>query len=155
MSLHVGLEGAFGRQAEVLSLGGGKSAELSLAVSEVKTGNLLVQYLGQDVDTNVQLAGLGEFDVLGAPSRVAGFVQHDLGKNLVGEGAGHDERGVAGGTAEVNKTTLGEEDDVAARWHEEAIDLGLDVLHARGVLLEPGNVDLDVKVANVYRKTSS
>ena len=35
----------------------------------------------------------------------------DPSENLVGEGAGHDEGCVSDSTSEVNKTTLGEEDD--------------------------------------------
>jgi hypothetical protein len=56
---------------------------------------------------------------------------------------------VTGGTAKVDKTTLGEEDDVTARRHEETVNLGLDVLDRGGVLLQPGNVNLNVKVTNV------
>jgi hypothetical protein len=57
---------------------------------------------------------------------------------------------VASGAAQVDQATLGEEDDVAARGHEEAVDLGLDVLDILGVGLEPGNVNLNVEVANVW-----
>jgi hypothetical protein len=57
---------------------------------------------------------------------------------------------VTSGTAKVDETTLGEEDDVAAGGHGEAVDLGLDVLDGLGVLLEPGNVDLNVEVTNVW-----
>jgi hypothetical protein len=146
---HVALEGTLNGQAEVLSLDLGESAELNLAVSKVKTGDLLVEDLGEDVDANIELAGLGELDVLLAPSRVAGLVQHDLGKDLVGERARHDEGRVAGGTAKVDETTLGEKDDVAAGRHEEAVDLGLDVLDILGVGLEPGDVNFNVEVANV------
>lgn len=118
-------------------------------MSKVETGDLLVQDLGQNVDTDVKLASLGELDILLAPSRVASLVQHDLGEDLVGEGAGHDEGGVASGAAKVDETTLSKEDDVAARSHGEAVDLGLDVLNTLGVLLEPGNIDLNIEVTNV------
>jgi len=56
---------------------------------------------------------------------------------------------VTGGTTKVDETSLGEEDDVAAVLHEEAVDLWLDVLDALGVGLQPGNVDLNVEVTNV------
>lgn len=118
---------------------------------EVETGDLLVQDLGQDVDANLERARLGELDVLLAPRGILGLEESNLGKDLVGEGAGHDEGGVAGGTAKVDQTTLSEEDDVAAVVHEEAVDLGLDVLDRLGVGLEPGNVNLDIEVANVYK----
>jgi hypothetical protein len=118
-------------------------------VVEVEKGDLLVEDLGQDVDTDIELAGLAELNVLVAESLVGGLEQHDLGKDLVGERAGHDERGVTGGTSEVDETALGEEDDVAAAGHEEAVDLGLDVGDGFGVLLEPRNVDFDVEVTDV------
>ena len=40
---------------------------------------------------------------------------------------------------------------MSARWHEESVHLGLDVLNALGVLLQPRNVDLDIEVTNVYK----
>lgn len=127
---------------------------------KVEKSDLLVEDLGEDVDTNghdtvleltntLTLASASELDVLLAESLVTSLEQHDLGKDLVGEGAGHDEGRVAGGTAKVDKTTLGEEDDVTAGRHEETVNLGLDVLDRGGVLLQPGNVDLNVEVTNV------
>jgi hypothetical protein len=71
---------------------------------------------------------------------------------LVGERAGHDEGRVASGTSQVDKTSLSEEDDVASALHEEAVNLGLDVLHALGILLQPGNINLNIEVANVYER---
>jgi hypothetical protein len=62
---------------------------------------------------------------------------------------------VASGAAKVDKAALGEEDDVTARGHLEAVDLGLDVLDALGVGLEPGNVNLNVEVADVLRSMVS
>jgi hypothetical protein len=142
-------------------------------VVEVKKSDLLVEDLGQDVDANVHaldvglglrlvglldeasdgigltLNGAGELDVLLGELLVTGLVQHDLGKDLVGERAGHDERAVASGAAKVDKTALGEEDDVTAGLHGEAVDLGLDGDLLGGVGLEPGNVDLNVEVTNV------
>ena len=149
VAVDVGLEGALDRKAKVLSLDLAEGGELSLAVSKVETGDLLIEDLGEDVDTDVKLVGLGELDVLLTKSLVRCLEKHDLGKDLVGERAGHDEGRVAGSTAEVNKTTLSEEDDVAAVRHEEAVNLGLDVLDRAGVLLQPGNVNLDIEVTNV------
>lgn len=147
--LHVALEGTLNGEAEVLSLDLGEGAQLDLAVSKVETGNLLIEDLGEDVDADVELAGLAELDVLLAPGSVVALVQHDLSKDLVGERAGHDEGRVASGTAKVDQTTLSKEDDVAARGHLEAVDLRLDVLDRLGVGLEPGDVDLDIEVTNV------
>ena len=56
---------------------------------------------------------------------------------------------MTGGTSQVDETTLSKEDDVAAVLQEEAVDLGLDAGDRLGVLLEPGNVDLDVEMADV------
>jgi hypothetical protein len=122
---------------------------MSIDVLQVQKGDLLIQNLGQSVDTNVKLASGAELNVLLGESLILSLVQHDLGKDLVGEGAGHDKGRVAGGTSEVDETTLGEEDDVVAIRHEETVDLGLNVLDGLGVLLEPGNVDFNVEVTNV------
>jgi hypothetical protein len=160
VSVHVALEGTLDGETEVVGLDVGEGGELGVDVLEVEKSDLLVEDLGQDVDTNghdtvleltntLTLASAGELDVLLAESLVTGLVQHDLGKDLVGEGAGHDEGRVTGGTAKVDETTLGEEDDVTAGRHEETVDLGLDVLDRGGVLLQPGNVDLNVEVTNV------
>lgn len=116
---------------------------------KVETGDLLIEDLGEDIDTNVELVGLGELDVLLTPSLVGGLVQHDLGKDLVGERARHNERRVASSTAKVDETTLSKEDDVTAVGHEETVNLGLDVLDRAGVGLEPSNVNLDIEVTNV------
>lgn len=56
---------------------------------------------------------------------------------------------MAGGTSEVDKTAFSEQDDVVAVGHEEAVDLGLDVLDGLGVLLQPSDVNLDIEVTNV------
>lgn len=137
-------------KAEILSLDISQGGELSVDVSQVELSNGLIKDLREDIDADVELAGLAELDVLLAESLVGGLVQHDLGEDLVGEGAGHDERGVAGGTSQVDETALGKEDDVAAALHEEAVNLGLDVLDAGSVGLQPGNVNLDIEVTNVY-----
>src|SRR4051812_32801481 len=115
----------------------------------MEKSDLLVEDLGQNIDTDVKLASLAKLDVLVAKLLICGLVQHDLGKNLVGEGAGHDERGVTSGASQVDKTTLSKEDDMAAIGHQEAVDLGLDVGDRLGVLLEPRNVDFDVEVTDV------
>ena len=160
VSVHVALEGTLDGETKVVGLDVSEGGELSVDVLEVEKSDLLVEDLGEDVDTDghdtvlevtdtLTLVGAGELDVLLAESLVTGLVQHDLGKDLVGEGAGHDERRVTSGTAKVDKTTLGEEDDVTAGRHEETVNLGLDVLDRGGVLLQPGNVDLNVEVTDV------
>lgn len=128
---------------------GGQLGKLNVDVVQVELGDGLVQDLGQDVDTDVELLGGTELDVLLAECSILGLEQEDLSKNLVGERAGHDEGGVASGTSQVDETALGEEDDVAAVLHEESVDLGLDVGNAGSVGLQPGNVNLDIEVTNV------
>ena len=173
VTVHVGLEGTLGREGHVLDLGRGHLGKLGVDVVEVEKGDLLVEDLGEDVDADVHaldvaldlalldlldeagdgiglaLGGAGELDVLLGELLVAGLVQHDLGKDLVGEGAGHDEGRVASGASQVDETALSEEDDVAAVLHEVAVDLGLDAGDRLGVLLEPRNVDFDIEVTDV------
>ena len=57
---------------------------------------------------------------------------------------------MTGSTPKVDKAAFGEENDVAAVVHEVAVDLGLDVLNRFGIALQPGNVNLDVKMADVW-----
>lgn len=111
--------------------------------------DLLIQDLRQHVNANLLLARLAELDVSFPKRLVLGLEEHDLRKDLVGEGAGHDEGGVAGCAAEVDETAFGEEDDVAAVFHEVAVDLGLDVLDRFGVGFHPSDVDFDVEVTDV------
>ena len=127
----------------------GELGELSVDVLEVEESDLLVEDLGKDVDTNVTLAGGTELNVLLAELGVIALEEENLGEDLVGERAGHNEGGVAGSTAKVDQSSLSEKDDVVAGWHEVAVDLWLDVLDGLGVGLEPGNVDLNVEVTDV------
>lgn len=59
----------------------------------MKTGNLFVQDLGESVHANFKFAGgLLEFGVLLGECRVLCVEEENLGKGLVGERTGHDER---------------------------------------------------------------
>ena len=58
---------------------------------------------------------------------------------------------MAGTTAEVDKSTLGKEDEVTTGWHGESVDLGLDVDGLGGSLLEPSDVNLDIEVTDADR----
>lgn len=145
----VGLVGTLGRETKVLGLDRGELGELGVDVLKVAQSNLLVEDLGEDVDTDGLLASGAELDVLLAKLSILGLVEGDLGEDLVGEGAGHDEGGVTSGTAKVDKTTLSKEDDVAAVGHQVAVNLGLDVLDGLGVSLEPSDINLNVEVTNV------
>lgn len=152
MGLLVSLERSSDLQAKVLSLDGGELRQLGVDVLQVLESDLLIESLGENVDTDGLLAGGAELDVLLAELGVLGLEQSNLGKDLVGERAGHDEGRVAGGTAKVDETTLGQQDDVAAVGHGVAVNLGLDVLDRLGVGLEPGNVDLNVEVTDVLTR---
>lgn len=153
-NVHIALERTVNVQAEVLGLNRSELGQLDVDVVQVSTGNLLVEDLRQHVDTNGLLARSTELDVLLTKGRVLGLEQSNLGQDLVGERAGHDERRVAGGTAKVDQTTLSQKDDVAAVGHQVTVNLGLDVLDALGVGLEPRNVDFNVKVTDVLKSVS-
>jgi len=148
VSVDVALERSVDGDAEVIGLDLGELAELGVDMLKMKKSNLLVQDLGQDVHTNVELAETGELRALLLELGILGLVQHDLGQNLVGEGAAHDEGGVTGGTSQVDKTTLSQEDNVVSVGELEPVYLGLDGL-ALGISLEPGDVDLDIEMTDV------
>lgn len=115
----------------------------------MQKSDLLVQNLGQDVDTNFFLTRLAKLDISLAELLVFSFVQHDLRQNLVGKGTRHDERGMAGCAAQINKTSFSEENNVAAVLHQETINLRFDVLYALRVFLQPCNVNLNVEMSDV------
>lgn len=70
---------------EVPGLRLGESGELDVERLQMGTGDLLVELLGKHVHAERELLRCGP--------------ESDLGENLVGEGTGHDERRVTGGTA--------------------------------------------------------
>ena len=148
VAVDLGLEGTSQGQTKVLGLDGGQLSQLGVDVVQVAASDLLIQLLGENVDTDGLLAGGTELNVLVAESGILGLEESDLSKDLVGERAGHDEGRVTSGTAQVDKTTLSQEDDVLAV-EEVTVDLGLDVLDGLSVGLQPGNVDLNVEVTNV------
>jgi len=131
----LGLEGALGVEAEVLCLDRGELGELDANLGQVRGSDFLIELLGEHVNT--QWVGFN----VGPKS--------NLGQDLVGEGVGHDERGVASGASQVDQATLSQENDVVARGESEAVDLGLDVDVGDSVLLQPSDVQLNVKVTNV------
>lgn len=145
----VALERTLDVEAEILGLDRGQASQLNIDVSQVEACDLLVENLGQNIDAHLEVAALGELDILLGESRVLALVEHDLCEHLVGEAARHDEGAVASGTAQVDQAALGEKDEMTAVLHQEAVDLGLDLLRRLGVGLEPSNVNLDVEVANV------
>lgn len=133
----VGLVGTLRLDTEVLGLLGVEGGEVDTNVGQVRAGDLLVELLGEHMDADGILTGIGP--------------EGDLGQNLVAERVGHDERRVSRSAAEVDETTRGEDDQVAAVLEQVAIDLGLDVDLLDGVLVQPGNVDLSIEVTNVAK----
>ena len=123
------------REAEVVGLLCRESGQLDVQSSQVRPRHLLVQLLGEHVDAHLVVGGV-------AP-------QLDLGQHLVGKGAGHDEAGVTHSTAEIDQTTLSQEDDVLAVGEGEPVHLGLDVSLKLSVLLQPLDLDLTVEVSDV------
>jgi hypothetical protein len=122
-------------ETEVLGLDRGELGELHVELSQVSTSDLLVEGLGEHVDA--QRVGL----------RLS--PESDLGQGLVGERTRHDKGRVTGGATQVDQTTLGEEDDGTAGGHLVLVNLRLDVGGLDGVLLDPVDVDLAVKVTDV------
>lgn len=145
----VGLERTSGVNVQVLALGRSELGQVDTEVVQVETGDLLVQDLGEKVNTDVEGATLLELGELRAELLVVGVEEGDLSKDLVGEGAAHDERRVASGATQVDETALGEQDDVTAVGEGVAVNGRLDLVVVSSVLLEPSNVDLDVEVTNV------
>src|SRR5579871_1899718 len=56
---------------------------------------------------------------------------------------------MSGSTTKVDEATFGEKDDMTTVGHQETVNLQLDVCDTLCVLLEPGNVNLDIKMTNV------
>lgn len=56
---------------------------------------------------------------------------------------------------QVDETALGQEDDVTARRHGEAVNLRLDVHGLLGVSLQPRDINLNVEVANAALQVSN
>lgn len=95
-----GLVGTVLGKVEVLGLRVGKDGQLDTKLPEVSTSDLLIQSLGQNVDAKREL--------------LRGRPEGDLSENLVGEGAGHDERWMSGSASEVDETTFGKENNMPA-----------------------------------------
>mmetsp|Transcript_19328 Transcript_19328/g.48276 ORF Transcript_19328/g.48276 Transcript_19328/m.48276 type:complete len:662 (+) Transcript_19328:390-2375(+) len=129
--------------ADVVGLVLGQLGEMSAQLTQMEGGHLLVQLLGKQVDLvlvlhlRLVLAGL-----------VVRRAELELGKRLVGERVGHDERRVASRAAEVEETALSEHDHSMAIREDVFVALRLDV-HAGGRLLKRLHLDLVVEVTDV------
>jgi len=75
---------------KVLLLFGSQDLELSPDGSQVESGDLLIQYLGEHIDTDFELASsLSKLNILLGEGLVLSLVEKDLSKDLVGERAAH------------------------------------------------------------------
>jgi hypothetical protein len=129
------LEWAIFGDAQVASLVVAQFGQLDVQVLQVRGGNLFVELLWQNVNTNRVLTMLGP--------------QLDLSQHLVGERVAHDEAGVTVSAAQVDQATLGEHDQVTAVGELVAVHLGLDVHLLDGVLIQPLDVELEIEVTDV------
>ena len=94
----IGLEWAFGRDAEIGRQLGRQRAELDTKFFKVKHRNLFIKMLWQDINLVLIMLSLGP--------------KFNLCEYLVGERGGHHERWVARCTAQIDQATLGEDDDL-------------------------------------------
>ena len=130
------LERTFNRDVNVLGLFFGQFGQLDTNLFQVQLGNLFVQVLRQDVHLLVVFA------------RFAFVPQFQLRDALVGERARHDKRRVTSGTAQVEQTTFGQDDDAVSVREFVSVALRLDV-HALGDGFQTSHVNFVVKVTNV------
>lgn len=88
-----GLVRAVDRDVKVLALSFAEDGQLDVELLQMCAGDLLIKFFGEHVDTKRELLGSGP--------------EGNLGKDLVGERAGHDKGWVASGAPEVHETTFG------------------------------------------------
>mmetsp|Transcript_110548 Transcript_110548/g.191602 ORF Transcript_110548/g.191602 Transcript_110548/m.191602 type:complete len:251 (+) Transcript_110548:228-980(+) len=132
------LEGSRLGDIQVLRLLWAELRQLDAQFAQVVTCNLLVELLGEQVDTNVLvLVGL-----LVGP-------QFHLCQNLVAERVGHDEGRVASGTTQIHKATFSKKDDVPATVHGVTVNLGLDFNLLLSVCVQPRNINFNIEMSNV------
>ena len=136
----VGLKRALRVDADVGGLGGVELGKAAAEAFEVEPGYFFVEVFGQHFDADGFFAAV--------------LPQFDLGEYLVGEGCGHDEAGVAGGTAQIDEAAFGQDVDAVAVGEGVFVD-GADFFGLDGGDADAGqgveSVDLDfvVEVANV------
>lgn len=137
VSIGLWLERSLCRNMGVIRLILVQYSELGSESSEVKLGYLLIKMLRK----NVNLTGL----VL-----ASWIVDGDLGEHLVGEGVGHHEGRMASGAPEVEKSSVGEDDDPVSVWEDPSVGLRLDLDFLDfWVSLESSHVELVIEVTDV------
>lgn len=130
-----GLVRAFSGDIEVLALGLGQGREFDIQLLQMGTSNLLVEFLRKHVNAEREL-------LWGGP-------EGNLGEDLVGEGARHDEGRMSSSAPKVDETAVGKENDVTTVGHGVSVNLRLDVDATLGIGLKPGDVDFNVEVTDV------
>ena len=93
ITVMIGFEGSFLWHAQIVGLHGGQLGQLDVQMVQVRGGYFLVEFLGQNVDTERVGALFGE--------------QLDLGQHLVGERVAHHKTGMTVSAAQVDQATLG------------------------------------------------
>jgi hypothetical protein len=133
------LERTFNGDVDVVGLLFIEDSELSVEGRQVEESDLFVEFLGEDVNFTIFVLVVSSV-----------FPKFDLGEDLVGERAGHNEGGVASGASQVEETALSEEDDTVTIGELVSVDLVLDVdaLDA-GVGFKTLKINLVVEVTNV------
>lgn len=92
---------------QVLGLVVTQSGQVDVQVLKMASGNGLVQDLWQDLDlSGLKWTSLLELWELALELSIVGVEQGDLGKNLVGERAGHDKRGMTSGASQIDQSTI-------------------------------------------------
>lgn len=115
VSVPVGLEWAFNWKVEVVGLCLCELGQLDVQALKVGIGDLSVESQWQSVARTVLVLAVGVV-----------LPELDLSKRLVGEGGRHDEGWVTSGTAEVDQSAFGKENDVLSCWEQVSLHLWLD-----------------------------
>merc|ERR1711970_1699001 len=126
---------SFHWNTKIFGLIGGEFGQIDVQGAKMGSCNLLVQLLGQHVDTERVSGGVGP--------------QLNLCQNLVGEGVGHNEGRVTHSTAKVDQSSLGQKEKVFAVLEGISVHLGLDVGLQLAILFQPLHLNLAVKMSNI------
>src|ERR1700761_6823405 len=110
----LGFERASLVEPEITRLSGVQPGQLDTELVEVQLRHFFVEVLGQHIDLVFVFAMIGP--------------QLDLRQYLVGKGRAHNKAWMAGSAAEVDKPTLGENDQPLSVGKDNFIDLWLDFL---------------------------
>merc|ERR1719499_147461 len=136
VAVSVRLEGAVLLHADVIRLLLRHPGKLGTQCREVQIRNLLIELLRQQI--HIVLVSTVLFRV---PQEI------ELTQNLIGERAGHDERGMTSRTTQIEQTPSSQDNDTMAIREHKTIHLRLDVLDLDAwEAFQAGHVNLIVKV---------